>query len=331
MNEFEAIRAFFDWPTTHTELGVGDDAALCAVPDGQLLAISSDMLVAGRHFFADVDPESLGHKALAVNLSDMAAMGATPRQFTLALALPTMDTDWLTRFAKGLRRTASTFQCDLVGGDTTAGPLNISITIMGEVAKGQALKRSGAKVGDDLYVTGALGAARLGLWYRTQRLKHALPQASAAAAIQAMDWPVPRVALGLALRGVASAAMDLSDGLAGDVRHMAKASRCHAEVHLSDVPVAPCVLQAQGINPALFATQGGDDYELLFAASPEQRDCIQTISTTLAIPITRIGTMRAAVAGADVSFVSPDGRDISDALQGFDHFASDPVQQASAP
>jgi thiamine-monophosphate kinase len=324
MNEFEAIRSFFEWPTAHTVLGVGDDAALCAVPEGQALAISSDMLVEGRHFFADVDPESLGHKALAVNLSDMAAMGAEPKHFTLALALPAMDTHWLERFAAGLKKTADAFHCDLIGGDTTAGPLNIAITVLGHVPHGQALRRSGAQAGDDIYVSGALGAARLALWHRAQRLGAPLSPPCGIDAARAMDWPTPRVALGLALRGVASAAMDLSDGLAGDLRHLAQASQCDATVSIEQIPVAPCLAGVQEINAPVFAAQGGDDYELLFTAPSTHRARLQAISQAQGIALTRIGVMSEPRAhdAVCVRFLDAFGHDMADQLAGFDHFES---------
>ncbi len=322
MNEFETIRTFFEWPTAHTALGVGDDAALCAVPEGQMLAISSDMLVSGRHFFADVDAESLGHKALAVNLSDMAAMGAEPKQFTLALAFPNVDPNWLGSFAAGLKKTAQAFQCDLIGGDTTAGPLNISITVLGHVPKALALRRSGARAGDEIYVSGRLGAARLGLWHRSQRLSQPLPADVALEAMRAMDWPTPRVALGLALREVASAAMDLSDGLAGDLRHLAIASRCDAHVSLPDIPAAPCLAGVKGIIPTWFAAQGGDDYELLFTAAEAHRSRIQAISQAQGIALTRIGVMSEPTScdSSSVRFLDATGQDIAQQLAGFDHF-----------
>lgn len=323
MNEFETIRAFFDWPTQHTALGVGDDAALCLVPPAEALAISSDMLVAGRHFFENVDPEALGHKALAVNLSDMAAMGAVPKQFTLSIALPGIDRDWLEQFARGLRKIADAFNCDLVGGDTTAGPLNIAITILGHVPAAQALKRSGARVGDDIYVSGNLGAARLGLQQRLGRIPQELSDADKAAAYRAMDRPTPRVALGQALRRVATAAMDLSDGLAGDLSHLARASQCQAVVCVDHVPVAPCVARCLGGDAAAFAISGGDDYELLFSAPACHREGLRDLAVTLGVPITRIGHMETNLPNDQpVRFVNAKGRDIALEVNGFDHFAA---------
>ncbi|GGH60735.1 thiamine-monophosphate kinase [Comamonas phosphati] len=222
MGEFDLIRRFFQRPVRRAVLGVGDDCALLAPQPGMQLAISSDMLVEGRHFFADVDPAALGHKALAVNLSDLAACGARPLAFTLALALPQADEAWVGGFAQGLLALADAHDCELIGGDTTQGPLNICITVFGEVPAGQALLRSGARAGDDIYVSGTLGDARLAL---EAMLGHvALPLDALQAARQRLERPTPRVALGLALRGIASSALDVSDGLTGDLGHILQAS-----------------------------------------------------------------------------------------------------------
>jgi thiamine-monophosphate kinase len=214
MGEFDLIARFFTRPVQRAALGVGDDCALLAPAPGMQLAVSSDMLVEGRHFFADVDPAALGHKALAVNLSDLAACGARPLAFTLALALPRVDGPWLQSFAQGLLRLADAHGCELVGGDTTQGPLNICITVFGEVPAGQALLRSGARVGDDIYVSGTPGEARLALDALLGRI--ALPAEVLARARQRLEQPTPRVALGQALRGVATSAIDVSDGLLGE-------------------------------------------------------------------------------------------------------------------
>ena len=222
MGEFELIARHFKRPVRRAALGVGDDCALLSPRPGMQLAVSSDMLVEGRHFFPDVDPEALGHKALAVNLSDLAACGAEPLAFTLALALPHADDAWLAAFAKGLFALADAHGCELVGGDTTRGPLNICITVFGEVPTGQALLRSGAKVGDDIYVSGHLGDARLALEALQGHI--ALPPEALAAARLRLEQPTPRVALGQALRGVASSALDVSDGLLGDLGHILRAS-----------------------------------------------------------------------------------------------------------
>lgn len=289
MNEFALIRQYFErqpaplpastGPAAESlvKLGIGDDCALLdPVPPGQQLAISTDMLVAGRHFFEGTDPAAIGHKALAVNLSDLAAMGARPVGFTLALALPTADAAWLQGFADGLFRLAARAACPLIGGDTTRGPLNISITVLGQVPATHALRRDGARVGDAIWVSGPLGAAALAVARRSQG--QPVPDAAA----RRLDWPEPRLAAGLGLAGVASAAMDISDGLAGDLGHLLTASgrrqglSLGAELWEDRLPLDP-VLRESGVahDEALqLALHGGDDYELLFTAPTAQTDTI---------------------------------------------------------
>lgn len=260
MSEFDLIARYFTRPTPRAALGVGDDCALLRPTPGTQLAISCDMLVEGRHFFADVDPAALGHKALAVNLSDLAACGATPVAFTLALALPQADETWLAPFAHGLLALADAHGCELIGGDTTKGPLNICITVFGEVpvvnGKSQALLRSGAQVGDDLYVSGTLGDARLAL--DALRGTIALPADLLAQARQRLERPTPRVALGQALRGVASAALDISDGLLGDLQHILKASGVGATIDTSIainlIAASAHPARAEGLFPLNTAT-----------------------------------------------------------------------------
>ena len=299
MTEFDLIARYFTRPVRKAALGVGDDCALLAPAPGMQLAISSDMLVEGRHFFADVDPEALGHKALAVNLSDLAACGAKPLAFTLALSLPRVDEAWLAGFSRGLLALADAHGCELVGGDTTQGPLNICITVFGEVPTGQALLRSGARPGDDIYVSGTLGDARLAL---EALLGHiALPAQVLARARQRLERPTPRVALGLALRGVASSAMDVSDGLLGDLSHILKASGVGARIDTSLtadlIAYKAYSTSASGVFDAKLLHQctlaGGDDYELAFTAPPARRDAVAAASQTSGTPVTRIGTVLA--------------------------------------
>ena len=324
MTEFDLIARYFTRPVRKAALGVGDDCALLAAAPGMQLAISSDMLVEGRHFFADVDPEALGHKALAVNLSDLAACGAKPLAFTLALSLPRVDEAWLAGFSRGLLALADAHGCELVGGDTTQGPLNICITVFGEVPTGQALLRSGARPGDDIYVSGTLGDARLAL---EALLGHiALPAEVLARARQRLERPTPRVALGLALRGVASSAMDVSDGLLGDLSHILKASGVGARIDTSlttDLIAKKAYsTNASGVFDAKLLHQctlaGGDDYELAFTAPPAARAAVQAAAQRADTPVTRIGRIEAA---PGLRLIDAHGHASPLAARAFDHFA----------
>lgn len=319
VGEFELIRRFFNRrPPVALELGIGDDAALLrtgrgSTLDSDALAVTTDMLVAGRHFVADVDPESLGHKALAVNLSDLAAMGARPEAFTLALALPTVDESWLEAFARGMFVLADRHGCELAGGDTTRGPLTICITAIGRVPAGVALRRDRAEPGDDLWVSGELGAAA---WATRERLAGrgaALP----GSAVARLDRPEPRIALGLALRHLARAAIDLSDGLVGDLGHVCERSRVGAQLRWADVPVAEELAALPEDERIALALAGGDDYELLFTAAPENRAAIAALVARCAVALTRIGTI---VPGAGVTVRDARGRAVALSSAGFEHF-----------
>ena len=324
MGEFDLIARFFTRPVRHAALGVGDDCALLAPAPGMQLAVSSDMLVEGRHFFADVDPETLGHKALAVNLSDLAACGARPLAFTLALALPCVDEAWLQGFANGLFALADQHGCELVGGDTTAGPLNICVTIFGEVPAGQALLRGGARAGDDIWVSGRPGEARLAL--DALRGQMDLPAATLARLCARLERPTPRVALGLALRGLASSAIDVSDGLLGDLGHVLKSSRVGAEidVHITTDLLASGALQenAKGIFDAETmmpcALAGGDDYELVFTAPAARRAAVQAASSASGTQVTRIGRITPA---PGLRLLDRTGQPLPGRFASFDHFA----------
>ncbi|HEY0883683.1 MAG TPA: thiamine-phosphate kinase, partial [Ramlibacter sp.] len=270
MGEFELIDRYFKRPVRRHPLGVGDDCALLGLAPGMQLAVSCDMLVEGRHFLSTMDPRKLGHKSLAVNLSDLAACGAEPLGFVLALALPQADDAWLEPFSRGLLALADQHGCELVGGDTTRGPLNICVTVFGQVPPGQALLRSGARDGDDIYVSGTLGDARLAL--EAFRGTVSLPGEVFDAARMRLETPAPRVALGLALRGIASAAIDVSDGLAGDLGHILEQSKVGARLEADLLPglmAAPAgaVPRERRLECVL---AGGDDYELLFTAAPAQ-------------------------------------------------------------
>ena len=309
MGEFELIARFFKRPARRAALGVGDDCALWQPAPGMQLAISSDMLVEGRHFLSTVDPARLGHKALAVNLSDLAACGAQPLAFTLALALPEADERWLAGFAAGMFALADLHDCELIGGDTTRGPLNVCITVLGELPVGAALRRDRAEPGDDLWVSGELGGAALAV-----KLGEAAPPAERAR----LDRPQPRVALGLALRHLARAAIDVSDGLVGDLGHVCERSRVGAEVDWPAVPLAPGLARAEVQDRPALALAGGDDYELLFSAAPENRSSIEALAGPLGLRLSRIGRI---VAGQGVRVLDERGRPMATALHAYDHFA----------
>ena len=321
MGEFDLIETFFKRPARHATLGVGDDCALLPVRAGQQLAISSDMLVEGRHFLSTVNPRLLGHKALAVNLSDLAACGAEPKAFMLALALPEVNAAWLSDFSKGLWDLADAHQCDLIGGDTTRGPLNICITVLGEVPAHLTLLRSGAKAGDDIYVSGTLGDARLALEVFRGRLS--VPQEVFEQARLRMERPTPRVALGQALRGVASAAADISDGLLGDLQHILKASGVGADIETQYVT---STLSAQSQINLPIATQlqltlaGGDDYELVFMAPESKRADIAALSVSLKTPLTRIGKINVS---QQLRLLDAQGHVVVNEFHSFDHFKTD--------
>ncbi|MBM3115555.1 thiamine-phosphate kinase [Jeongeupia naejangsanensis] len=316
MNEFGLIGAYFARPARKALLGVGDDCALLAPPTDEVLAISVDMLVEGRHFFSGTDPRSLGHKALAVNLSDLAAMGAKPAWFTLALALPRVDEAWLAEFSSGLFALADAADIELVGGDTTRGPLTLSIQVAGHVPAEGALRRSGAKAGDDVWVSGSLGAAAMAVRHRSGDV--VLPDEVLAHCAGRLDWPMPRLALGAHLRRHASAALDVSDGLVGDLVHICEQSGLGADLDWECIPVDPAL---QGIPEAqrrLAALSGGDDYELCFTANPKERQAIEVLSLSLGLPLTRIGVMRP---GAGVTLRDINGCPVETG-RSFDHFSS---------
>jgi thiamine-monophosphate kinase len=333
LGEFELIARYFKRPEralgAGVALGVGDDCALLQPRVGMQLAVSSDMLVSGRHFFANVDPRTLGHKALAVNLSDLAACGAQPLGFTLALALPEANADWLAAFSEGLFALADAHGCTLVGGDTTRGPLNICITVFGEVPPGQALLRSGANVGDDIYVSGTLGDAALALLALQGKVD--LPPDVLAQTRQRLETPTPRVALGMALRGIATAAADVSDGLLGDLGHILQQSGKGATIH-TEFAIQLIAAYAYSTGPTgLFCSNipantllqcvlaGGDDYELVFTAAPAQRDAVQRAAQLAGVPVTCLGSITASTG---LRLQDADGATVSSAtFSSFDHFA----------
>ena len=293
------------------------------------LAVSSDMLVEGRHFLSTVDPTRLGHKALAVNLSDLAAVGAEPLAFTLALSLPRVDETWLAGFSMGLLRLADTHGCELVGGDTTQGPLNICITVFGEVPPGDALLRQNAQVGDDIYISGTVGDARLAL--EVFRGTHTLSGEAFEQARLRMEQPTPRVELGTALRAVANAAIDVSDGLLGDLGHILKRSSVGAQIDTTWLQAAGSFGEARlaaGLTTVMadlpwnkrleFALSGGDDYELCFTAPVNQRELVHAAAWETNTPVTRIGRITQE---QGLVVLDPQGQPITKRFASFDHFA----------
>ena len=333
MGEFDLIRRYFARPAhlaaqANVVVGIGDDCAILQPTPGMRMAVSSDMLVEGRHFLSTVNPAHLGHKALAVNLSDLAACGARPLGFTLALSLPQADEAWLAGFAQGLFALADAHGCALVGGDTTRGPLNICITVFGEVPPGQALLRSGAKVGDALWVSGTLGDARLALevFRGTVPLAMGFSAEAFAAARARLEQPTPRVALGQALRGIATSAIDLSDGLLGDLGHVLKASQVGARIDTSialkllatgpDNRLIRATFDAKNYLPWVLA--GGDDYELAFTAPAERHQAVLAAAALSATPVTCIGKIEAETG---VRLVDAEGHLLPNSFASFDHFA----------
>lgn len=330
VGEFDLIARYFQHPLARegVVLGNGDDCALLAPAPGMALAVSTDMLVEGRHFLSTVDPQALGHKALAVNLSDLAAMGARPLACTLALALPRADEAWLAGFSRGLLDLADAHRCALVGGDTTAGPLNLCLTVFGEVPAAQAPRRSAAQVGDDIYVSGQLGDARLALEVFRGRWSASAEVFERARA--RMERPTPRVALGLALRGHIHACADVSDGLLGDLGHILRASSVAAELAVDRLLASPAVSDDVRQLPLGLAwtcvLAGGDDYELVFTAPASAREAVAAAALAADTPVTRIGQVRAPVGGrCAVTLCQADGRPATlpadAALGSFDHFA----------
>lgn len=317
MTEFDLIRRYFARAAPGTLLGIGDDAALLQVNTGNVLAVSTDMLVSGTHFFPDAEPFLLGHKTLAVNLSDMAAMGAIPRWATLAIALPDADEVWLEKFSAGFFALAQQFGVELVGGDTTRGPLNLSVTIIGEVPQGGALLRSGAQVGDEVWVSGTLGDAALALAHLQQRI--VLSDAEISACAQALHQPQPRVALGLALRGVANSMIDISDGLLADLGHILDASGVGAQIEFLALPLSPIIRKHVGVTEIAkqCVLSGGDDYELCFTVPVKRHAEIMNIGARLELPLTCIGKV---VAGHGCIVHDETGNPLNLESGGYDHF-----------
>ncbi|HEX4597716.1 MAG TPA: thiamine-phosphate kinase [Burkholderiaceae bacterium] len=323
LTEFELIARYFT-RAGHERQGIGDDCALIDVGD-RTLAITTDSLIEHVHFFPGVDPASLGHKALAVNLSDLAAAGAQPRCFVLALSLPRAQAAWLEAFSRAMFELAAREGCELIGGDTTRaariadqdGPVTICITAIGEVDRSLLRGRGGARAGDDLWVSGELGAAALAVAHAQGRVH--LEPLQLSSCQQRLDWPQPRVGLGIALRGLASAAIDVSDGLLGDLGHLMERSGVGARVQVPEVPRSDALRAMDQPLQRRCVLAGGDDYELLFTASPGARDAVAAAGRKCCVAITRIGVMTKE---AGLRLTGDPGIDAADAtLSGFDHFA----------
>ncbi len=322
LGEFDLIERFFTRAPPSSQrsgviLGIGDDAALLEVPPETQLVAAVDTILEGRHFYPGTDPRSVGHRALAVNLSDLAAMGATPAWATLALSIPSADPVWLQAFANGLLDLADAHQVTLVGGDTTRGPLTVSVQILGHVPRGTALLRGGAQPGDLLVVTGTLGDAGAGLNYAKTPPRDPALAVDVNWLVARFEYPTPRVAMGMAARGIASAAMDISDGLAGDLPKLARASGLHAHVAVEKLPVSPALhAVADPAQAREWASSAGDDYELLLTVAPPRYVALQAQALRLNLTLSIIGEMRA---GAGVSW-SLDGIPFAPRSSGFDHF-----------
>jgi thiamine-monophosphate kinase len=315
--EFEFIaRRLRPLATARGALALTDDAALLDPSPGQQLVLAKDAMVAGVHFLPDDPPGQIAQKLLRVNLSDLAAMGAAPIGYLLALARPREITDeWLAEFCSGFAADNAAFGVALLGGDTvsTPGPLTLSLTAIGEVPRGAALLRGGARPGDDVWVSGTLGDAALGLKVLRGELDPVEP--ARAALIERYRLPQPRLALGQALRGIASAVIDISDGLVADLGHILEVSGAGAELSADALPLSAAARDLPGARDA--ALSGGDDYELLFTAPPERRGAIEALSSQLDLPLTRIGTIQA---DPGVHVLDITGRELPVAKAGWQHF-----------
>lgn len=320
LSEFDIIQRYFERPAPGAILGIGDDAALVQPSAGMELAVSTDMLVSGQHFFPDADPQGVGHKALAVNLSDMAAMGARPRWATLSLALPTTlvgeNDTWLQAFSAGFFKLADAYQVELIGGDTTRGPLTVCVTVIGEVARGKALRRSGAKSGDDIWISGHLGDAALALAHQQGNI--VLQPHEIEGCLAGLNTPTPRVGLGHGLVGLARSAIDISDGLLADLGHILKCSQASAIVSM---PKINCSASLRRYLPHPVALKcllaGGDDYELCFTAPRSKRAKIDALSRELVLPLTRVGKIGV---GDGLVVLDASGKIVTLETKGYDHF-----------
>jgi thiamine-monophosphate kinase len=320
MTEFDLIRTYFASQSlvrTDVRVGIGDDAAIVCAPPGMEIVVTTDALVAGVHFVADVDPFTLGHKSLAVNLSDLAAMGAEPAWFLLALTLPEARGDWLQRFAEGMFALARRHNVQLIGGDTTRGPLAVVITALGTIPQGKGMRRSGARLGDLVYLTGEVGDAALALL--SLRGERQFGGAEAMRLRERLERPVPRVDEGIALRDLASSAIDVSDGLAADLGHILQASGVGARIHLDAIPLSSIYRDHLAEVGWECALAGGDDYELCLTVPPGHVAAVDALSNRTKVPLTRIGEI---TSGSELEIYDNAGRQYRPQVRGHDHFAS---------
>ena len=320
LGEFDLIRRYFNRNQAHPGLvvGIGDDAAVLDVPADSQLVVTADTLVAGVHFPVSARPEDIGFKSLAVNLSDLAAMGAIPRWYTLSITLPEAEDDWLSGFSAGLQRLENEEAVALIGGDTTRGPLSIGIQAMGVVRTGAAVLRSGARAGDDVYVTGTLGDAALGLKCVQGEITEPLvSECARSGCVERFNRPQPRSIAGYSLAPFVNAMIDCSDGFVADLGHILAASQCGAEIELASLPLSHALRRWVATRDWALPLSGGDDYELIFTADALQRDVINGIADNLHHPITRVGRI---VSGAGVELIEPDGSRLERKPQGYTHF-----------
>jgi thiamine-monophosphate kinase len=292
LKEFNVIEDFFKAKSIQRKdviIGIGDDGAVTHIPQGQALVTTTDTLLSGVHFLADTPPHAIAQKAIAVNLSDLAAMGAEPAWISLSLSLPEVDEEWLEAFSNGLQEHAVYYSIQLIGGDTVKGPLAITITAQGFVPFDQALTRSQAKPGDSVYVTGTLGDAGLGL-HIAQKKCVIEDQLNQDYLLNRLNYPTPRLLVGTSLRRIAIACIDISDGLVSDIKHILKASKCGATLHVDKLPMSQALKESVSSSQAIdYALSAGDDYELLFTVSEEQKGHLETTLASANVHATYIG------------------------------------------
>ncbi|MDN3378964.1 MULTISPECIES: thiamine-phosphate kinase [unclassified Pseudoalteromonas] len=324
MKEFELINRYFKGrgiTRRDVNLGIGDDCALVTVPENCQLAVTTDTLVSGVHFFDDISPRALGHRVLAVNLSDLAAMGAEPTWVSVALTLPNIDVEWLEEFTEGMHEIAEYFNVQIIGGDTTQGPLSITICAKGTIPQGTALRRSGAKVGDWIYVTGPLGDAGLAIEARKQGIDVAPEHLRYIN--QRFDYPTPRVAAGQVLRGAASAAIDISDGLMADLGHILAMSQVSAHINVDKVPTSDAMRDTLNKTQQLpFILNYGDDYELLFTVPDDNKSMLELKLRQYGVEVSCIGQIKSGEGHIELML---DGEKLEYQETGFEHFSKEPV------